>query len=244
MAKRSRKQSVVWLPTSLTDRLGAAPNPATLGTDSNIGIVLMAAIPGALGSAETTAVPVVNDIPVNPTVAGATLSDYEGSAYRLRRIVGKIFCNIEQGTTQITAATAVNFLATAGFMVKKVDDAGVPIDLNFDPCNLDNTRDPWIWRRSWTLTNLPGAIANGPGDSFLTYGRADNSVCSGTFDGPHVDAKTARIVSDEERLFLCLNMTALDGSDAQVNCRGTWITDFRVLVSMRKQSGNRRNASR
>jgi len=63
-------------------------------------------------------------------------------------------------------------------------------------------------------------------------------------DGPHIDQKTARTVSLEERLFLDVSVTNVDvgaeGNDFSVNV----VTDLRVLGSMRSGSGNRRNSSR
>lgn len=63
-------------------------------------------------------------------------------------------------------------------------------------------------------------------------------------EGPHVDAKTARIVGPDQRLFLVVTNTIQGGSAAGGVSSCEVITDLRVLASMRSSQGNRRNASR
>lgn len=247
MAKRFRRPQVVWLPPDINNRLGQAPVAATSGTNSALGIALIAA-PGGVGQvAVTTLFPIVKDEPQNLTGLTETLSDFEGSAYRLRRIVGKIFVALRQTVANSTAATANNLLVTAGFIILRVDDGGQPMNSSaptYDVQAIDQARDPWIWRRTWALTNIPNLpVAAGATDSII-LGNPSNADAQSMVDGPHVDAKTARIVSDEERLFLVITAAAIDGTEAQTT-NGLFVTwDLRVLASMRKSSGNRRNASR
>lgn len=253
MARRTnRRPKVVWLPIDTTNRLREA-GAAAVGAASagwQIGMVVSPTTP-SLGGGGQTLLPVVKDEPQNITGAAETLSDLEGSAYRLRRIVGKIFVQPTQQTTLGNVNNATSWMFTAGFMILRVDDNGAPLAgaaFPYDPQSLNSTRDPWIWRRSWCLSDqaqinsLNTAI---PDTKQLIFPSSNiNGYGGGVLDGPHIDAKTARVVSDEERLFLILGAVALDGNsqgdDSVINCFG----EVRVLASMRSQSGNRRNASR
>lgn len=229
---------------SAENRLGNDPgDPATDGHESAFGIAALD-IPGFSPTpviGQTQLIPVVKDEPQGITATDATLSDLEDSAYRLRRIVGKIYIQAFQ-VSQPPTNTPTDFIITAGFIILRVNDLGLPLDNNTDtynPTSLDNTRDPWIWRRTWRVANnADNTNPSAPTSNYL-------AGAGGVLDGPHIDAKTARNVSDEERLFLVLNGIATDGLDDDVNTGAViTITDLRVLASMRKQSGNRNNASR
>jgi len=86
-----------------------------------------------------------------------SLADFEGSAYRLRRIVGKLFIGLDQTITQAPDSRPKNALIGAGFIILKVDEnTGAPINPtanSYSPLDNNNLRDPWIWRRTWMLTN-------------------------------------------------------------------------------------------
>lgn len=247
MARRiSRRPKVVWLPMDRNNRLGVAGG-ATLGTDSAMFQINVGAGSGLIGATNTVVIPVVGDAPqllaLAGSPAGPSLSDYEGSAYRLRRIVGKLFVSIDNTALDATAASTV--VITCGFIVLRVDDLGVPINVTTDayaPAALDGIRDPWIWRRSWVLTNLVqfATIAGAGFQPFPTTNADYGSVA----DGPHVDAKTARVIADEERLFFVAQATNRDGTGGQGQNLIIITGDLRVLASMRSSQGNRRNASR
>lgn len=244
MARRTRRPKVVWLPIDIDNRLATAPAPATVGTDNALNIQGLP-VPGGIGNTTVDVIPVVRDNPQNLAGGGQTLSDYEGSAYRLRRIVGKVFVSTAQDQQEIIDTAPSIFAVTCGFIVLKCDDGGVPLAAfpNYNVQALDAIRDPWIWRRTWIIKNIGTGdrdvqITN-TGLSFPTNNCGYGSV----MDGPHVDAKTARVVSDEERLFFVTSVTALNG--ALLTQSTVFIfTDLRVLVSMKPSSGNRRNASR
>jgi len=63
------------------------------------------------------------------------------------------------------------------------------------------------------------------------------------FDGSHIDQKTARRVSNEERLFFVIS-TVNPGLSTTLAGGGTFILDYRVVASPMRVSGNRGNASR
>lgn len=243
---RRRKPKVVWLPSDLNNRLNIAPAAATLDRQSNTILAIFTGNP--LG-----ADPVAEEIPIVKDFSGAgpsqvagqdrSLADIEESGYRLRRIVGKLVFLVQQVAEDAEAASIVQ--VTAGFIVRRVREgistaslaAGGGPEIN--PAALGNVMDPWIWRRSWLLGNQLGLDPNVtvlPGSN-AQYG-------GGNLDGPHVDAKTARIVGPEERLFLSVTVEGLNGQAQGAPAAVLMAGDLRVLASMRTNVGNRRNASR
>lgn len=249
--RRRTKPRVVWLPQTNANSLGAGTQVYQLG-------VITAT--GATGDSTTLEIPLVLDNQQEAfDVNSPSLSDIENSGYRLRRVVGKLWCecanqNIVDGGATLQPASCI---VTAGIIVRRADSttggsfaaaAGGEKDINTG--FVQNTGDPWIWRRSWTLGNnsalqlLAGTTPNidsrqnFPTTNFTEY-------AGGVSDGAHVDQKTARIVSSEERLFLDVSVTTLGEAPGQVGTiTVAFWTDFRILGSLRTTTGNRRNASR
>ena len=255
MRRRSRPK-VVWLPQSNVFSVDAGAT----GSWNFVSVTVNDA--GASGDGGVIEVPIVLDgnqsDPLDPT---SSLADIESSGYRLRRIVGKLYCFIAQNAVLSTSLIGV----TAGFIIRRVDpstggslaaaaSAATAFD-QIDPAKIDNDMDPWIWRRSWLLgnstatTGVPGAPLSNT-DFFTAFNAAPGtnygrSYPGGNLEGPHVDQKTARIVGPEERLFLDVSATTiLPSSDASRTTSLILIYEFRVLASMRQNIGNRRNASR
>lgn len=230
---RKTKPAVVWLPSDGGNSIGAA---------NVIPKVVVVTVDGPSGNTASGGIPLVPDEP-STLAADRSLSDYEGSAYRLRRVVGKIWVGVEQDLEPPVGSPDVA-LATAGLIILRVDDNGNPLQGAatpiYNPHIINSERDPWIWRRSWMLSNLltpPGGIS--PQARYP----ATNAGYGSVMDGPHVDAKTARSVKDEERLFLIVALMAVNGAE-QATLNSRWFIDLRVLATMYKSSGNRRNASR
>lgn len=249
MARRTRRPKVVWLPNSNTERLGVS-GVATSGIQSGFFETAVVVGPGAVrGLMFHSIIPVVKDD--DQVLTGpVTLADIESSGYRLRRIVGKIFVECDQDANQSITGETRNIAVTCGFIVLKVvRETGAPINANqtdYSPATLDGIGDPWIWQRTWCVGRQKPADAPGidgfsqfPQNNVFQYG-------GGVLDGPHIDAKTARVISAEERLFLVVTATALDGDAGSVAEPPVIIVTghLRCLASMRTNSGNRRNASR
>lgn len=246
---RRKKPRVVWLPQDRDNRLGVAPLSASTGTDNAFGIS-QNQVSGPIGATVTEVFPVVGDAPSNLGFAGSpveSLADVTQSAYRLRRIVGKIFAFTRQDLNLAVDTLPQSQIVTAGFIVLRVNPVdGLPLQnaANYTAVSLDNNADPWIWRRSWVLTNVTAFDGLASASGQLEFrGERSNILAGSALDGPHVDAKTARIISTEERLCLVITRMAL-GGDAQGLMSSTVIWDLRVLGSMRSSQGNRRNASR
>lgn len=234
--RRRTKPRVVWLPNT---NANSVSNAGVFRTTWQT-FVIQVTSPNQ-GSIAVGEIPIVIDSQDDPLAAATSLSDVENSGYRLRRIVGKIFCFAKQDVDVGAGVCGV----TAGLIVRRSDPStGISFALAtgdetlIDPSDISNSGDPWIWRRNWILFNLQNRTD-------LDAGPTSNIEYGSVADGPHVDAKTARIISSEERLFLNLSVTNLRsiggvavGSEVRV------FTDLRVLASMRTSSGNRRNASR
>jgi len=195
------------------------------------------------GSNATFEIPVIQDGSLSgPLAETSSLSDIENSGYRLRRIVGKIFVLIGQ-TADSPSASPCLYGVTAGLIIRRTDPGtGGSLAANvgpeeISPNDIENSMDPWIWRRSWILgDNLTPPANNAQTQNF-------GNAYQGALDGPHVDQKTARIVGPEERLVLDISTTVIIAGSPE--CGDTLVlTDLRVLGSMRTSSGNRRNASR
>jgi len=187
----------------------------------------------------------------------------QGNAYRLRRIVGKFHA------TAIIQNNAEQYIPTvdvaAGFMVCRTDDdgnilveqAGVSGDVTRGPLAQDGAEDPWCWRRRWLLTAVPTGLVS-YGDNNLVANLVALATLlegQGLFpqttagygsvqDGPHIDQKTARVISRDERLFFWVQARLTNPSTETNNATLPWQLDVRLLASLRQNIGNRRNASR
>lgn len=194
-----------------------------------------------------------------------TLHDLtSGQEYRLRRLVGKVHAtpfvpvNVEDKARNVSG---VHF--AAGFIVLKTDDHGNP-HVNFDECNplaQDSADDPWIWRRVWTMATFPklafqsgsystnglaSIYVNAEQEVALNFPNATTEFGS-VADGPHIDAKTARIIGRQERLY-CVMATRVWQPEGEADYNNDGLVyghlDLRALASLRTGMGNRRNASR
>lgn len=246
---RRRKPRVVWLPPTNANSI---PPANTSGYQ-----IFSVDVSGNAGDIAVGEIPLTIDGQTDEldTAGVNTLSDIENSGYRLRRIVGKIFLqqrqelapNVNLGDTPFQVAV------TAGIIVRRIDQstalslalASANAAELMSPGELRNYSDPWIWRRTWLLNDESMRVALNTLPVGPTSNYGPNGACSGNADGPHVDQKTARIISKEERLFLDVSSCIIQpGNNQALDARTLVITDLRVLASMTTSSGNRRNASR
>lgn len=232
--RRRTKPRVVWLPKDVG---------STLQNTNIINEVFTISAGAAPGDTVIDGgVSVVIDFPAVPTGGVDTLSDVENSGYRLRRIVGKCFVGIEQSTQTDSGAI---YLVACGFLIVRCDQAGAALDPTFAQYShfpADNDDIPWIWKREWIVQDLTAST----GGTFAKAQRypTNNASYGSVSDGPHIDQKTARIVSQNERLFFITSVINLAGGVNQATNDIRVICTPRVLASMRTSSGNRRNASR
>lgn len=234
MAFRRRRRSVQWLPNTVTNRAGV-----NFYFDSVV-------VDPTFETRRTNLYMLTNDYPASAIrTAGqvTSLADWEGSAYRLRRFVGKFICAMsntqpDQAQESVTAA-----VITAGLMVIRVDEAaGAPLRLPdaYSPMGLDNVQDPWIWRRTWVLQN---DFSNNPIAASWQFPRCNADYGGGMQDGCHIDAKVGRVIRDEERLAFLVSSYNVTGTVALAG-EVRFMLDYRILASSLRRAGNRGNASR
>lgn len=239
--RKRRRPAVAWLPHVAIDsqdpKLGVWNGSVTVAAANN--------------GFNTTILSLTPDFPAEAIRASgdiASLSDFEGSAYRLRRVVGKVFLGMNQQIGAAMQEYPMAALVGVGFMVTRVDPqngaplVGAAADPNFySPIINDATRDPWVWRRTWVLVN-DFANSTASTQAIWQFPRT-NCEYPSVADGPHIDQKTARRVSDEERLFAIISTQNISGT-ADIAGSVKYVLDYRILASMYRTSGNRRNASR
>jgi len=196
--------------------------------------------------------PIVPDFTAFETAAEPfqfTLADQvSGQDWFLRRIVGKVNLQVLAGTaTPAGGAQWGNVFVTLGFFVARALDAdptnvGLQ-DEEVDPQNADNIRQPWLWRRTWTLSDTSNSAFSG---SSMEQPFPGTTCGYGSMaEGGHIDAKTMRRIRREERLWYALSVVGADiGSadvsgdkESQPHVAGTM--DLRLLGALRKS----RNAS-
>lgn len=252
--RRRRKPRVVWLPASPIHTLQTQdPGLETGEWAKSVAITL--SYGGSAGSTYfLDPEPIVLDPP--PELTASTISDIENSGYRLRRVVGSIFVKSDSGVVSLGEPNVAPdaWLVSAGLIILRVTDAGVPLS-SFSQVQgagrIDEVADPYIWHRSWMLGdptayfNIQDPVNNGVIP--LTFWPFDNTRYGSVREGTHIDAKTARRVGPEERLFLVASATQWNGSENQNNALAGAITidlKVRCLGTVITSSGNRRNASR
>jgi len=264
--RRRRKPRVVWIPQSAVGQLDFGGGAgAQLSTWHSTSIVMG----NNVGDAAGIEVPLVNDGSIsNPedgtSGAAFTLSDIENSGYRLRRIVGNLYCALAPQNDDIDGVIQASgrnvFAVTAGIIVRRENmqtGGSTNATVGFDEVRPDcvkNQLDPWVWRRTWVLQDPPQQHRGGsdPTDVFITRPFSTRDFPSanwgwqypGPTQGPNVDQKTARVIAQEERLYLDVSVTTLLNPDTNDTHALALFWDFRVLGSMRNMAGNRRNASR
>lgn len=185
-----------------------------------------------------------------------TLRDIvEGNEWRLRRIVGKAFVGASHGVTGDAHTTLID--CALGFIVCKTYDDGAPVtDFNeVNPLAQDSMEDPWIWRRRWVLNpyfnemqNQGGILDTDTRNTPAFWGFPQDTTRYGSVaDGPHIDAKTARVIHRSERLYgvFAMRRWARDRGLDWSTVKARLLLDYRILGSLRGSSyGNRGNTSR
>lgn len=247
--RRKRKPRVVWLPpvgNSITQNDDNYVNgPAGTLTLPNDGTIVFDAVPVTFDYSDPAS--------IEQGVFNRSLQDLtSGNNYRLRRIVGKVFVG---ATPNIAEPTIVGIArVTCGFIINKTDDSGNLTLATIDPQDgapiaQDAAQDPWIWRRSWTLSPLPRSYASDSLSGVLSVLRGftqwpqNNCEYGSVQDGPHIDQKTARVVGNQERLVFWISGRMNNDMElGQIDI--DWALDLRILASLRLNQGNRRNASR
>lgn len=189
---------------------------------------------------------IIPDFPVqvtDDTTAQYTLRDLtEGQDWVLKRLVGKAHFWALADSFVPTVDWEMLKLTLGFFVARAIDEQPSDIDLvsaEVDPQNVDNIRQPWIWRRSWVLANpVWTRTASAPigGFDFPTSNMEYGSVA----DGPHIDSKVSRRIMRDQRLWLAASVTGINNSGSlSVSStdplpRVSGLIDLRVLGAMRR----------
>jgi hypothetical protein len=167
-----------------------------------------------------------------------TLRDLvEGQDWLCKRAVGKCWGGINFDPT----GAFDDVILGVGIAVLPVSDQpvfqGSPAleEADYDPLLADNSAAPWFWRRTWRLSNparfppaaVPSAFTPGLGKFLIEdYGSV--------MDGGHIDAKGARRIAKEQRLFLVASArTLVETTSATLNTL-FFNYDLRFFGAMRK----------
>lgn len=236
--RRRRRGNVVWLPNTPTTRenIDTAVNwkRGTLACDGG-------------GNTAVAIELLVRD--ENPADTENALADYTQGGYILKRVVGKLFVAARQEDPTEGNAVIPGVLVTASLEVLRTDpNTNNPTGLAdltvYDAQAAGNERDPWIWQRSWILSNGNAVNFNEAADKSWGFFPYSNAEYGSVLDGPHVDAKAKRRIGTEERLALIVSATSIEehaqGFDDQYV---DFIFQYRVLGTPTRSS-NRRNTSR
>lgn len=174
-----------------------------------------------------------------------TQADYAGSGYRLRRIVGKCFVSMANTAND----SPPHLLVSAGIIVANVDETdGSPLKSGtpntYSPLWKPNESAAWIWQRSWLLSNPNATYASGPSDQYnLSYSNAANEAGS-VMDGPHIDAKTNRLVGPRESLLFVFSAANVSNYGYTASGVARFVMQYRVLKSPNfRAASNRGNSS-
>lgn len=256
---RRKRRGGIWLPI-IGNGTNGEVDTLVIGAQGNITV-------DPAGTIDFDAFPVTFDTTTSSWAvqAGAegTLHDIvSGQAWRLRRIVGKahITAFSKTGGTELGSLCPAVEVA-AGYIVCRTDELN-NANTNFEQTNplvQESAEDPWIWRRKWILSNaaLKNGLSTVPSyadplvQSWFDAGRmwpANTENCGSVADGPHIDQKTARVISREERLFMVIATRIwqpIPGVIAPTEPLKVYYNiDHRFFGSLFSQAGNRRNASR
>lgn len=261
--RRKRKTKYTWFPT-----IGSTiVDPSSQPTDNLSGRLFSISVPPD-PSTNVLITALTLDTPQegNDVAVSAPLVTILGNEYFLRRIVGKLFATMQGFRSAANdPSTPSAALFGAGFFIARANDfnqdntqpiGSASLDErqeNYSPLSEDTIREPWIWRRTWILSNpafpsiTTARVTNTPdavnvANTITDFGAfpASTAGYGSVLDGPHIDAKTARRVKQDERLFFAIATTRMPvpGGDPPptFDLAGgiTGYLDFRLLGALRK----------
>lgn len=220
---RRRRTNVSWLPGYGSE----------IGTFSSSVRIFGTVVPND-GAHSGTIIPVTWDEPLDPstvTLSDASLADFVGSAYTIKRIVGKISCFVGLQTVGTDDAIPA-MVAGAGWFVARADRSSPNVPAGtfeeYDVLSDENLMEPWMWRRTWLL-GAPDNLVTG-----LSAG-GNNFTNRSALDGPSFDVRVKRRVDDDHRLYFTVSNHALvDYSALNQPNQITWVLDYRLLGTVRR----------
>lgn len=256
---RKRRTRGTWLPVIGTNIGESTSTAAGRAFALNVG--------GAPinGTGIITAItPLTFDVPIegdSAVLGDSSLADIIGSEYVLQRIVGKVFAERISGIDGNDDDPNPAVLFSAGFFVARANDDQVgggedtPIGSateaertdNYSPLDADTSREPWIWRRTWILgaagsiPSVPFPAGTGPLINAVRNYPASTALYGSVADGPHIDSRVKRRVSQDNRLFFAVSSCTfpIDSEPvAPVPIIVSGFLDYRLFGSLRKARGS------
>lgn len=251
--RRRRTRKYTWLPV-LGQDTGNTPEWTNCSFSSNVNIPTD-------NTSGVYVVPVLADRPDEAYGVTDQIGHVLTNDYFIRRIVGKLHVAMDQDgqpyqtgvpPSPAAAEVAAGFFVARASAQDEVTGGDYPIGLapttnianfeNYSPLSRAASREPWIWRRSWNLSNrlddetltLPGSQPKN-GNRFWP---ATNAEYGSVLDGPHIDAKTARRVTNDERLFFAISATMptsfTPGQNPANDGTIQFTLDVRILGALRR----------
>jgi len=222
---RRRRSKGTWFPI-----IGTGESPAIAPAIRQF----TGAFPAASADPFTIISPVTFDSPQEGGTLDEndSFADIIGSEYVLQRIVGKAHLHRRVDTADSNGSDQEPaVLVGVGFFVARANDAAsgggedTPIGSataterqdNYSVHGIKTVREPWIWRRTWILgtagswkQNANNAQAfqlssgGGAGTGVAGYYPASTAFYGSVADGPHIDSRVKRRVSQDNRLFVAV----------------------------------------
>jgi len=227
MAYRKRRRSGgTWLPV-LPTFIGEADEGYTW-YESTLSLV------NTVGSFDRQAVPLVTDATPNVDAAQAGINHslrdlVEGQEYVLKRAVGKVWGSLDQSSEGSGVSRIILCMALAVLPVQDVAPTAPAIpDDDWDPLLAQNTMSPYLWRRTWVLSN------NVLSSQTMFFPNSTGGYGS-VMDGGHLDTKgTNRRIRKEERIFILTSAMVQDAVGTGGAGGVLWGYDLRFFGAMRR----------
>lgn len=257
MAKFRRRARGTWFPV-ISDNIGTEEGTDVPAWGFSTSIDLdSSGVANPMAGADIR--PVTFDVPkenFEPSNVDESLNDIIGNEYFLRRIVGKFAFTTATSKYSMLKVAAGFFVGRAGSdgtLPNALNNANValgpsstPEDLegwkDYSPLSASTIREPWIWRRTW-LVEPTIEPQSQPVNYTLLNPRslpASNTLYGSVLDGPHLDAKTKRRVTQDERLWFAWAacffpyQPAPDSEQNKVEASVIADLDIRIYASLRK----------
>jgi len=247
-----RRRKYTWFPSNLSPIRGES-----VDTRVNLnGITGGLAVDGTVQGITTLPLCISDFVNTGSNYEGTIvdpLSEVVGQEYVVERIVGKFFAWTHWApntTNSLDASVAVGLGLCVARAEESTDSTEWPIGSqtvqtavqNYSPLVFENTREPWMFRRTWML-GARNIDANKP-DQFGSSAFPPTTAGYGSLqDGPHVDVKSVRRVRQDERLWAIIAVErypfGLEVEPAQEIELRFWF-DYRILGQLRRAK-NRSN---
>jgi len=187
-----------------------------------------------------------------------SLLDVLGEEWFLKRIVGKFFAaRISSAVNDPGTDPGQPLLVALGFFVSRADvtTPNLPNGFNalsnsdayaqYHPLAAQTQREPWLFRRTWLLgTNANGAQFQNIGGTNFQFGQTNNYAWpvanwqyGSQMDGPHLDIRTKRRISNDDRLYAAVGVEVASPFGVQAVSEGPTFQgylDYRIFGDTRK----------